>query len=104
MTEIAESDVVGFKLAGGEDAQAIAEAVRIRYPDARIEVFPAYFSVERAGRIDIDMREVSETLGRPYGVSEFMVTMSSYHGRIEVTGERVTLSAEIARRDREGER
>jgi hypothetical protein len=95
MDSIAENEIVGFKLAGGEDAEAIADVVRARYSDALIEVFPAYISVERVGRVEIDTRDVADLLGRPYGVSEFMVTLSSYHGRIEVTDDSIALTSEI---------
>jgi hypothetical protein len=41
------------------------------------------------------MREIADLLGRPYGVSEFMVTLSSYHGRIEVSDDRIALTSRI---------
>jgi propane monooxygenase coupling protein len=94
---IEERDIVGVKLIAGEEAEAAAAVISESYPDAVIERYPAYLSIEAPKEVVFDLRQISERLGRPYDAPTFLVIMSSYHGRINVDDDRITLSSEIVR-------
>jgi hypothetical protein len=95
--EIEERNHVGVKLIAGEEAEAAAAVIAEAYPDAVIERYPAYLSIEAPNQVVFDMRRIGEQLGRPYDAPTFLVIMSSYHGRINVEDDRITLSSEIVR-------
>lgn len=92
---IHESNKVGIKVIGGEEAEAVAEVVAAAYPGAEIEHYPAYISIEVPNRLVLDLPQISEQLGRPYDVPAFLVILSSYNGRISVEDERITIATEL---------
>jgi hypothetical protein len=92
---IHEHHHVGVKITAGEEAEAVAEVVAATYPEAQIEHYPAYISIVVPRRLVFDLPRISEELGRPYDVPTFLVILSSYHGRIVVEDERVTLTSEV---------
>nr|AMK59198.1 ethene monooxygenase coupling/effector protein [uncultured bacterium UPO45] len=92
---IQESNTVGVKLMAGEEAEAVAAVIGRTCPDAEIEHYPSYISIERPQRLDIDLPPIAEELGRPYDAPTFLVILSSYNGRISVEDERITLTTEV---------
>lgn len=93
--QIEERNNVGVKLIAGEEAEAAAETVAATYPDAVIERYPAYISIEVPNRLTFEMGRISEQLGRPYDMPTFLVILSSYNGRINVEDNRITISSEL---------
>jgi hypothetical protein len=93
---IHESNKVGVKLMAGEEAEAVAMVAARTYPEAEIEHYPSYISIERPNRIEFNIPLISEELGRPYDAPTFLVILSSYNGRISVEDERITISTELA--------
>lgn len=92
---IQDSNMVGFKLMNGEEAEAVAAVVAEAYPAAEIEHTLAYISIEAPQRLVLDLNQVSEELGRPYDAPTFLVIMSSYTGRINVEDEQISLTTEL---------
>lgn len=92
---IHESNKVGVKLMGGEEAEAVAAVLAATYPDAEIEHYPSYISIEVPNRLVLDLPQISEQLGRPYDAPALLVVLSSYNGRISVEDERITLTTEM---------
>ena len=93
---IHESNKVGVKLMAGEEAEAVATVAARTYPEAEIEHYPSYISIERPHRIEFNIPLIGEELGRPYDAPTFLVILSSYNGRISVEDERITISTELA--------
>lgn len=93
---IQECDTVGVKLTAGEEAEAVAAVAARAHPDAEIERYPSYISIERPQRLEFAIPLIGEELGRPYDVPTFLVILSSYNGRISVEDERITISTELA--------
>lgn len=54
-----------------------------------------YYSIEGHGKIEVDMAEVSERLGRDLSVSSFLVVMSSYYGRVRIEEQRFGIYADL---------
>lgn len=92
---IHETNRVGVKLMGGEEAEAVATVIAAAYPDAEIDYYPSYISIEVPNRLVLDLPQISEQLGRPYDGPAFLVILSSYNGRISVEDERITLTTEM---------
>jgi hypothetical protein len=92
---IHEHHHVGVKLTAGEEAEAVAAVVAATYPEAQIEHHPAYISIVVPHRLVFDLPRISEELGRAYDVPTFLVILSSYHGRVVVEDDRVTLTSEV---------
>jgi hypothetical protein len=93
---IRESNKVGVKLMAGEEAEAVAAVTATAYPDAEIAHYPSYISIEASNRLQFDLSTISEELGRPYDAPTFLVILSSYNGRINVTDDSITLTSELA--------
>ena len=93
--QIEERNNVGVKLIAGEEADAAAVVIAESYPDAVIERYPAYLSIEVPNRISFDIQRIGEQLGHPYDTPTFLVIMSSFNGRISVEDDRITISSEI---------
>jgi hypothetical protein len=96
MTDTADSHFVAqarLELMGGEDADAIADAVLKRTPNAVVEVLPGQLNIAAPGRLDFECSDVSEALGRPWDTRELQVIIANYAGyiiRMDESG--VTLS------------
>ncbi len=92
---IREHHHVGINITAGEEAEAVVAVIAEIYPEAQIEHYPAYISIVVPRRLVVDVPRISEELGRPYEVATFLVILSSYHGRITVEDDRVTLTSEV---------
>jgi hypothetical protein len=82
-----------LELMGGEDAEAIADAVVKNTPNAIVEVLPGQLNISAPGRLEFECADVSEALGRPWDTRELQVILANYAGyivRMDESG--VTLS------------
>jgi hypothetical protein len=88
-------DTVGISLIGSEETTAAVEMVREQMPEAKVTDNDIYFKVEGEGLLRFDMGELSERIGRPYTVHDFLVNMTSYYGRIVINDGVVEIHSEI---------
>jgi hypothetical protein len=88
-------DTVGMVLMGSEEADAAVEILQEERPDLRISKTNCYYLIEGEGKIEIDVNEVGERLGRSLDVPSFLVVMSSYYGRAEVNENKFGVYAEM---------
>ena len=98
MTEekkIAARDTVGLVLMGSEEADVAVEMLREERPDLRITKTNCYYMIEGEDKIEIDVREVGERLGKELDVPSFLVVMSSYYGRAQVDEHKFGVYAEM---------
>jgi propane monooxygenase coupling protein len=88
MTEdkkVAARDTVGMVLMGSEEADVAVEMLREERPDLRITKTNCYWMIEGEGKIEVDVNAVGERLGRDLDIPSFLVVMSSYYGRAQVS-------------------
>ena len=78
-------DTVGLVLMGSEEADVAVEMLREEHPNLRITKTNCYCMIEGEGKIEVDVTAVGERLGRDLDVPTFLVVMSSYYGRAQVT-------------------
>ena len=88
-------NTVGLVLMGSEEADAAVEVLREKRPDLRITRTNCYYMIEGEDRIEIDVREVGERLGRDLDVPAFLVVMSSYYGRAQVGEDKFGVYSEM---------
>jgi hypothetical protein len=71
-----------LELMGGEDADAIADAVIKSTPNAVVEVLPGQLNISAPGRLEFECADVSDALGRPWDTRELQVILANYAGYI----------------------
>lgn len=86
---------VGVCLMVSAETEAAVGLVRDEMPDAAVDFRGPYYKVERDGELDFDMLRLADRLGRDVGTGVFLVSMSSYYGRIVVSDDHVTIYPEI---------
>jgi hypothetical protein len=64
-------------------------------PNAIVDFRDIFYKIERDGYLQFEMREISDYLGRAIDTSLFLVSMSSYYGRIVVSDDKVEIFSEI---------
>jgi len=66
-----------------------------RNPTIKVEDHSAFWQVTAEGSVEIDADEVSELLGRPYNVYDFLVNVSSTVGRAFTRDETFVITTEL---------
>jgi hypothetical protein len=86
---------VGISLMGSAEADAAVEMMREECPDARISFRGCYYKIERDDLLELDMDKLSERLGRTVTTEMFLVTMSTYFGRMDRSNNKIQIFADI---------
>ena len=73
------------------ETETAVELVREQMPDAAVCFRGPYCKIE----LDFDMAKLGDRLGRDIDTDTFLVSMSSYYGRIVVSDHHVTIHPEI---------
>ena len=97
--KIEARDTVGLVLMGSEEADVAVEMLREEHPNLRITKTNCYWMIEGEGKIEVDVAAVGERLGRDLDVPTFLVVMSSYYGRAQVTENTFGVYAEMLQLD-----
>ena len=97
--KIEARDTVGLVLMGSEEADVAVEMLREEHPNLRITKTNCYWMIEGEGKIEVDVTGVGERLGRDLDVPTFLVVMSSYYGRAQVTENTFGVYAEMLQLD-----
>lgn len=93
--KIAARNTVGLVLMGSEEADVVVEMLREERPDLHITKTNCYYMIEGEDKIEIDVNDVGERLGRPFDVPSFLVVMTSYYGRAQVEDQKFGVYAEM---------
>ena len=86
------SNQCGVTLMNNSDGQIIARIMRTKQ-DVKTRELPAMIRVDGIRKIDFDMAELSDAIGREFAPSDFEEVMSTHYGRMVVTDEHVFLFA-----------
>jgi hypothetical protein len=92
-TRSAGRQTVGVCLMKTEEGEATVAYLAEQAPQLRIEDRGTFYLIEGEGEIRIGMPEVSEYLGRELPIHTFLVTMSSYYGRVHLDEDAFVVSA-----------
>jgi propane monooxygenase coupling protein len=93
---VRQGNWVGISLMVSEETEAAVDMIRQEFPDATIDFRDCFYKIERDGHLAFDMDELSERVGRDVPTTIFLVNMSSYYGRINVSDSTVELFPEAA--------
>lgn len=77
------------------ETEATVEYVRAQMPNAIIDFRDVFYKIEREGYLEFQMEEIAEYLGRDLDTNLFLVSMSSYYGRIVVSDGKVQIFSAI---------
>ena len=91
----ADRDMVGISLQGSEETTAALTLVEQEMPDATIADNDCFYKIERRGKLVFDMEKLGDILGRDISVPDFLVNMSTYYGRMEVSDGKLQIHSEI---------
>jgi hypothetical protein len=81
---------------GSPEAQATLDVLEEDYPDLEITDHDTFWKItSHTGHIEVDMRRVSEELGVEISLSQWLVIMSSYIGRVQTDPYRLTLTSDV---------
>jgi hypothetical protein len=86
---------VGMSLMAGEETEAALEWIRRAYPDTNIKFRDCYYKVERDDVLEFDMPAIGEQLGRELTTEMFLVSMSTYYGRMVRSNDKIQIFAEM---------
>jgi MmoB/DmpM family len=86
---------VGISLMGSAEADAAVELVREEYPDAHISYRDCFYKIERDDLLEFDMDRLSDRLGHELSTEMFLVTMSTYYGRLVRSNDKIQIFADI---------
>jgi alkene monooxygenase coupling protein len=93
--KIEARETVGLVLMGSEEADVTVEMLREEQPHLRISKTNCYWMIEGEGKIEVDVNEIGERLGRDLDMATFLVVMTSYYGRVQVTNNIFGVYAEM---------
>jgi len=69
-------------------------------PSIVVEDHASYYWIKAKGKIEVDVDEVAEIMGRQYNVYDFLVNVSSSVGRSFINGNTFTVTTELVGLDR----
>jgi len=80
---------------GSAEADAAVELMREDYPDAHISFRDCYYKIERDDLLEFDMDKLSDRLGHDLTTEMFLVSMSTYYGRMVRSNDKIQIFADI---------
>jgi propane monooxygenase coupling protein len=86
---------VGISLMVSPETEATVEYVRAQMPNAIVDYRDIFYKIERDGYLQFEMSEISDYLGRAIDTNLFLVSMSSYYGRIVISDDKIEIFSEV---------
>ena len=93
MTEAVSRVVV--VLMKSPEADATIDVLRADHPDVSIEDAGPYWQLQHSKEIHIDLGRVGEELGEEISLSQWLVVMSSFVGRVETEPDSFFVTSEM---------
>ena len=87
------SNKCGVTLSDSVEGATIVEVMRGK-PGVEIVEYPAMFRIDGTGRLEFDMAEISDALGREFDPYNFQVEMSTHYGKMVLLDDKVLLFAD----------
>ncbi len=86
------SNQTGVTLHNTQDGEIVARLVSTK-PNVTVRKLPSMIRVDGINKIEFDLVEISEKLGREFTPSDFEEIMSTHYGRMVVLDDKVVLFA-----------
>jgi propane monooxygenase coupling protein len=78
----------GVTMNDSVEARAIAEVMDSK-PGIKVTYMPAMIRIDGNGKIEFNMEEISESLGRPMTAQTFEISTSTHYGRMVTIDENI---------------
>ena len=96
MSEVKDSNWVGFKLIDGADMGDIIDLILDDNPTAKVELMEGgYWELDGEVELLVDLEKISALLERSFDEKDFLVYVSSYYGRVTVEDGAVRLLSDM---------
>lgn len=86
------SNQTGVTLHNTQDGEIVAKLVSTK-PNVTVRKLPSMIRVDGINKIEFDLVEISDKLGREFTPSDFEEIMSTHYGRMVVLDDKVVLFA-----------
>lgn len=83
----------GVTLSDSVEGRVIANIMREKL-DVVVTEFPALIRIDGIGKLEFNMEEISEDLGRSFDPYSFQVEMSTHYGRMVMLDDKILLFAD----------
>jgi propane monooxygenase coupling protein len=84
------SDMCGVTMNDSVEGRIVAQIMETK-PSVIIKYYPAMIRIDCPRKLEFDMAEISEALGRPMDPYTFQVEMSTHYGRMVLFEDRIML-------------
>lgn len=92
---IKANHTVSAKLMGGDESSVICDLMEELFDHVTIIDSHSYVSIEtQEPELIFDMEEISEAMGSPFSISNFLAIMATYKGFIEVNDDNIIIRDE----------
>ena len=92
----ARTDVSLVLMQGSPEAQATVDVLEREYPDMVVADHGTYWKLTAPGGfIEVDLNQVAEELGAQLSMSQWLVIMSTYVGRVMTEPDKFILTSDV---------
>ena len=88
------SDMCGVTMNDSVEGRIVAQVMESK-PGVKIQYYPAMIRIDGHGKLEFDMAEISEALGRQMDPYTFQVEMSTHYGRMVLFEDRIVLFGKL---------
>ncbi len=101
MNSPGRTDVSLVLMQGSPEAQATLEVLEREDPDLVVADHGTYWKLTApGGRIEVDLNKVAEELGAELSMSQWLVIMSTYVGRVMTEPDKFILTSDVTQMHR----
>lgn len=84
------SEMCGVTMNDSVEGRIVAQIMETK-PGVKVTYYPAMIRIDGQGKLEFDMNEISEALGRAMDPYTFQVEMSTHYGRMVLFEDRIVL-------------
>jgi propane monooxygenase coupling protein len=84
------SDMCGVTMNDSVEGRVVAQIME-KKPGVTVKYYPAMIRIDGRGKLEFDMNEISEALGRPMDPYTFQIEMSTHYGRMVLFDDKIVL-------------
>ena len=88
------SEMCGVTMNDSVEGRIVAQVMEAK-PGVTIKYYPAMIRIDGQGKLEFDMAEISEALGRQMDPYTFQVEMSTHYGRMVLFEDRIVLFGKL---------
>jgi propane monooxygenase coupling protein len=91
--EFSASHRCGITMNDSVEGRAVAHVMEPK-PDVTVTYFPAIIRIDGVKKLDFDLNEISDVLGRELSPYDFQIEMSTHYGRMVLLDDKVLVFAD----------